>query len=107
MFKKIDEGLQAVIVWLFTSSADADKVSLSVKMALLGLIPYAMQAIGIVCGLDVYCVDVDQGTLTELAEGVGNLVFYALSVVSALGTVYGVLRKLWRSVTGTHRAFQA
>ncbi len=94
-----------VVRWLLVSSEDATKYSTTVKMALLGLIPYIMQGVGITCGLNLICPAVDTNQLTQIAMSISNIVFLGLSLIAALGTIFGLARKVTKTVDGTNAAF--
>lgn len=89
-------------VWLFISksSADPKATSLTVKFALLGIIPYIMQALSLVCAVGQQCYSVD-ATLLEVAfEAIADGVFYVLMLVSVAGSLYGAARKIVRTFKG-------
>ena len=96
------EKIKTAIRWIMVSSADASKWSASVKFALLGAVPFVMQAIGLACGLEIACVSVTGDELQTVALSVSNIVFLALSTVSAVGTLYGIVRKIYRTIDGTN-----
>lgn len=97
MFKKI---------WTFIvkSSADPKATSLSIKFALLGAIPYAMQALDLVCQFGHQCYDIDPSLFTTIIDALASGVFYTLSLVSVIGTLWGLGRKLYRTFTGRNEA---
>lgn len=99
------QTLSNVLKWILVSSADPDRWSTTVKMALLGLIPFIMQGIGITCGLHLVCPIVNVDELTGAFLSIANLVFYALSAVSIVGSVFAFMRKIVRTLTGTNAAF--
>ncbi|MEQ9135768.1 MAG: hypothetical protein RLO51_11205 [Thalassobaculum sp.] len=81
-------------------------MSLTVKMALLSLVPWAMQAIGIVCALDTICIDLDETALEAIAADVGQFAYYILTLVSTVGLLYGLGRKVWLTLKGENRAME-
>lgn len=93
-------------VWLVNSSADPSKYSMAVKFALLGLVPYVLQATALACGFGLPhgCITLDQNALAAVVEALSNIVFWVLSILSALGFVYGFIRKLYRTAVGTNVA---
>lgn len=95
------------IRWVLVSSEDASKWSLTVKMALLGLVPYAMQAFGITCGLNLVCPQIDANELTLIATSLSNIVYLTLSLIAAIGTAFGLVRKVTNTFEGTNAAFPA
>lgn len=99
------QTISNVLKWIFVSSADAGKWSLTVKMALLGAVPAVMQGIGLACGFHVVCVAVNADQLTTIALSVANLVYLGLSAVASIGVLYGVIRKISLTATGNNAAF--
>lgn len=81
MFKKS-------VQWLLYSSANPSKIALTVKSAVVGVIPIIMLFTG-VSGDDA----------SGLADTISNIVFLGLSLVSSVGVAYGLLRKIWISFT--------
>ncbi len=98
----IQKGLR----WIFVSSSDASKWSLTVKAALLGAIPVIMQVVHLACGFNVFCLNVDGDLLTQLFSAVANLVYAGLALVASIGVVYGLARKVYLSITGQNAATQ-
>jgi hypothetical protein len=72
-----------LIKWLFTSSADPRQTSLTVKAALLGVLPLILHFVG---------QDVDANVIVEM---IGDVVFWGLTIISSLSFLFGALRKLW------------
>ena len=93
MFKKLYQ-------WLVHSSADPNKTSLSVKMALLAVVPYVLNLVTAACGLGLVCLGVDAESLNQVVKVIADIVFWALSIVSGVGFVIGFGRKLWLSLKG-------
>jgi hypothetical protein len=71
--------------WLLTSSVDPQQTSLTVKAALLGVLPIVLHFIG---------NDIDADAVVEI---IGDIVFWALTIVSSLGFLYGAIRKMYYS----------
>lgn len=81
--------IQKIIDWLPRSSADATRVSLSVKGALTAIIPVTVlgaQLAGI--------TEVDSVVVQELVDTAEEVVFTLSLAVSALMTGYGVVRRI-------------
>lgn len=68
---------------LITSSADAQKLSLTVKGLLTSLAPIAVVVLGLHSG--------EYGTLVD---SISAVIFYGGSLISALITITGLLRKV-------------
>lgn len=98
--------MKKIIKFLFRSSADPRQVSLTLKMALLGAVPYLMQSLGLVCGLGHFCVDVDPNLVEHIIDVFTQAIFYFLSFVSTLGVLYGAYRKVRRTLRGENLAIK-
>lgn len=94
-----------ILKFIFVSSSNADQVSLTLKMILLGFVPYLMQAIGLSCGLHLVCLSVTGDEINTIILSISNAVYLILAAVSAVGTLYGLLRKITKTATGTNAAF--
>lgn len=99
------QTLSNILKWIFVSSANPEQWSATVKFALLGVVPTIMTAVGLACGVHLACVPVTAGDLQSLATEASQLVFLALSAVSIVGSAYGLIRKIYRTATGTNAAF--
>jgi len=96
--------MKKILDFCLKSSADPKRTSLTIKMALLGIIPYAMQAFGWVCEIGQTCLDIDQNLLERLVSGISETVFLLLSLVSVIGIVYGLFRKILTTMEGDNKA---
>lgn len=101
--------LVTVWTWITISSADPEKYSSTIKFALLGIIPYVLQATALACGFHLphACVSLDQDALTAIIEGISNVAFWSLSLVSGIGTLWALIRKVGRTIQGSNRAINA
>ena len=102
----MSQFLEKLVTWVLHSSEDPKKMSLTVKMALLSVVPWVMQTLGFACALGTVCVDFDQTALEAAAANVGQAVYYLLTAVSLVGFAYGALRKVWLTLTGQNKALQ-
>lgn len=102
----MSQFLERLVTWLLHSSADPRKMSLTVKMALLSVVPWVMQTLGFACALGTVCVAFDQSMLEVVAADIAQVVYYVLTAVSMLGFAYGAVRKIWRTLTGQNKALQ-
>ena len=68
---------------LFTSSADPKALSLTVKGILTAILPIVIVLLGI-----------DEATANGILDTIVNIVFYGSTLLSALVTLYGLLRKV-------------
>lgn len=98
--------MNTIFRFIFKSSADATRTSATVKFALLGIIPYIMHATDIVCRLGYECVSLDTSLLEAVATGVAEAVFLGLSLLSVIGTVVGLFRKIYLTVVGENQTLQ-
>lgn len=99
------QTLSNILKWVFVSSADATKVSLTIRLGLLAIIPYVMQTIGITCGLHLVCPAVNADLLNEIVSGVSNTIFLGLSLVASVGATVALIRKIILSLQGQNAAF--
>lgn len=89
--------------WLTLSSVNPEKTSLTVKMFLLGLIPVSMKVVLFACTFGVVCLSTSTDQLTTVVNTVADIVFYALSLWASVGLVFGWLRKVSTTVSGTNQ----
>lgn len=87
--------------WLSKSSANPAETSLTAKALMTSVIPFILQATHLACGLAV-CVSLDQSTLTTVIGVLSDIVFWALSLYSAIGFLYGITRKVSITAAGTN-----
>lgn len=78
--------LKSLIQWFVKSSADPERISLTVKSALVAILPIIMLVAGI-----------SDSESSLLVDTITDIVFYGLSLVSAVGVVFGFCRKLWNT----------
>ncbi len=88
--------MKKVINWFVKSSADGDKISLTVKGLLLGIVP----TIIIVTGMA--SIDINSSDLSLLFSELALVVKYFLGIIASLTTIFGIVRKIWRTITGDH-----
>lgn len=82
--------------WLVRSSADPNKLSTTVKGFLLGVLPLLVLAFGMAH------VNLDSERLTVIINDLALVIQYALGTVSAAVSVYGLIRKLVKTLNGTN-----
>ncbi len=92
--------MKKVFQWIVYSSADPRKISLTVRAALLGVVPMLLNAVSVACGFGLVCLGVDADGLNTVAEAVSNLVFWGFSIVSGVMFLYGFVRKIVLTSTG-------
>lgn len=89
-------------VWLVVSSADPTQVATTVQ----GLFSMAIVQAIFTTVLPLIGVH-PTFTLNVLGTDAYSFVYSALSIISALVTAYGAIRKIWASLTGTNAAMAA
>lgn len=87
-----------IFQWIMVSSKDPNKVSLTIRGILVGAITYIVFFAG------VFHFNVDQGDLNSLAVQLSDIVQMTLTLVSAVATTVGLVRKIYRSITGQNKA---
>jgi len=85
-------ALENVLRWLLQSSADPNEVSLTIKGLLIGAIPVVMAVLGLAH------INLGQDQLTGIVDALVNVVQIALTLFSAVATLYGLVRKVWNTV---------
>lgn len=83
-----------VFQWIWYSSADPSKVSLTVRATLLGIVPVVLNAVSLACGFGLVCLGIDAEGLNGVVNGIEAIVVGVLSVVAAIGMLYGFVRKV-------------
>ena len=84
------QALQNVIAWIVVSSADSSEVSLTVKAALLAVIPTLMAVAGI-----AHINLGDGSALTSLVDVLAQFIQVALTLIASAMAVWGAARKVW------------
>lgn len=94
--------MDKIIEILIKSSADPKKTSLTVKAALLAIVPFIMQAVGLVCAFGLTCTNFDASLLENFFTLIAELVYHTLMIGSVAGVLWGAMRKLWKTVRRTN-----
>lgn len=81
--------------WLVYSSADPKRYSATLKSSLLLLGTVVASVAGV--------ANIQVGDLNPLIAGIVNVVESALYLISSIGVVYGLGRKLWLSAVGENK----
>lgn len=98
--------MKKILNFIVYSSENPDKVSLTVKGVLLGLVPYIMYANEIACRVGDYCWNVEPNTLRLVAEDLATVIALGLTALASVMTAYGAGRKVMRTITGQNKAIQ-
>lgn len=84
--------------WLVFSSADPQRVSLTVKGVLIGALTYATVLAGFAH------IALPSDLLTQLIDQIVNLVQSFLMVVAIITATAGIIRKVGKTLVGTNQA---
>lgn len=87
-----------VFQWFVYSSADPSKISLTVRAALLGIVPIVLNVVSVACGVGIACLGIDAASLNSVIEAITNIVYAGLSIVASVGVAYGFVRKIFLTV---------
>lgn len=85
--------------WLWQSSANPEKVSLTVKSLGLALVPKVIAFATASCGLGLVCSGVNAIGLQHFVEVASNVVMWILSTIAGIGFLLGFVRKIMRTIT--------
>jgi len=85
-------AVENALRWLLQSSADPSEVSLTIKGLLIGVVPVLMTVLGLAH------INLGQDQITGLVDGLVGFVQAALTLISAIATLWGILRKIWLTV---------
>lgn len=96
--------LTTFFYWIVLSSKDPNKVSLTVRSALLAGIPGMIWMLGTLCATANICIPVEDAELRMVANAAADLAFLVLSAISTAGIIYGFFRKIWLTLKGENRA---
>lgn len=88
--------MKKIINWLVISSADPEKLSLTVKGFLVGIIPIVSFV------LHFSKINLGDETLTSLIDSIVVLIQAALGIVAGIVFVVGLVRKIVATIQGTH-----
>lgn len=91
--------------WLFVSSANPSKMSLTIRGALFALIPWILNALAFACGFKI-CLGLQQTDLELIFGTIADIAFWFFSIVAGIQMVYGFIRKIYRTLTGKNHAIQ-
>lgn len=81
---------QGLISQALRSSADPKKLSLTVKNALLALVPI------IIAALKFYGLEgIDESMITNVIDAIASTVQAGAAFVASVGMAYGLIRKIW------------
>lgn len=96
ILKKISNFLQKVFAWIWTSSSDPTKVSLTVKSSLTVGASVLMQVIGITH------INLGQTDVNNVVNAITTIVFDATTLIGGIGFFVGLVSKIWSSLSGNN-----
>lgn len=88
--------LKKIWNWLVKSSVNAQRISLTVKGILIGIIPVVMTI------AHLANIKVESADLTTLIDAMANLIIVLGSLVSIIAMIWGVIRKIFTTFNGTN-----
>lgn len=80
------------IDWLTISSKNPDKIALTIKGLLIGVLPVLLiltKMLGLQIGEDA---------TREVIDGIGLIITYGFGIISGMMTIYGLVRKIYRTL---------
>ena len=92
MIQKIKEIVLAVVNWIWQSSADPAKVSLTVRMAMLGVVAWVSLA------SNLFGLPNLAGSYQDIVESVSRFVEAGLLLVASVGAAFGAGRKVYLTI---------
>lgn len=97
ILKAISDFFHKILAWIWISSSDPTKVSLTVKSSLMVAATALMQVIGLThLNLGI----IDAAFLNTFVNDVTTAVTDILMAVGAIGAVVGGVTKAWTSISG-------
>lgn len=94
--KKILNVIVGIWKWLVYSSANAGKISLTIKSLLLSLIPVILMV------TKMYNVSIDNAALASFIDQVSAIIIVIGGAITAISACFGALRKIYTTVTGSN-----
>lgn len=94
--KTIAKGFDNLWIWLVYSSENPGEISGSIKWG-LGLVAVLLTGVFGFAHLQFPTAD-----LTSLSDAIIALVQDILGIVTVLGTIFSLLRKIWLTIKGEH-----
>ena len=90
------QKLKNVWNWLVLSSANANKISLTVKGVLMSILPVLLYV------MPMFNIQTSHDQLASVVNDIGTIIVVFGGAVSAGVTVYGLLRKIGTTLTGNN-----
>lgn len=96
MWQKIKDIIGTSLAWLILSSKNPQAVSLSVKAGLVLLLTWLTTIAGL------GHIQLPTEDLTNLIDTIVQITQLGLTLISAIYTAIGIVRKVWRTLQGLH-----
>lgn len=80
--------------WLVWSSADPEKLALTVRGALVVAVPVILNIVQTACGFGLVCLGIDAPGLNEVVNVIVAFVSAVATIVGCIMFVIGFLRKI-------------
>ena len=82
------EIIKKIWNWLVVSSANPQKISLTVKGVIISLIPILLTLSGIAH------LSITSDGITNIASLIANLIDVSFTIIASISIVYGIIRKI-------------
>ena len=92
--------LKKIWDWIYLSSVNANKISLTVKAFLYGLIP------GIIFFSGLMKMQIGSAQLTQIIDTIAQSIVLFGGLITSLAFLYGSLRKIILTLLGKNDVFQ-
>ena len=89
-----------IVGWLILSSANADKLSLSFKGALMSIIPL------ILFFADSLDIQASTSSIQTTIDLTASIIVVLGGAISSMVTAYGLIRKIFRTLNGTNEVIK-
>lgn len=94
--------IENIVKWFVVSSADPDRVALSLRASLLMGVPYILNIVTAACGIGLVCLGIGETELRASIEAVISTITGGLYIVGGVLFLYGLGRKFYKTFTGEH-----
>lgn len=90
------QTIKKIWKWVVLSSADANKLSLTVKGVLMSILPVLLYL------MPIFNIQTSHDTLATVINDIGTFIVVFGGAISAGVTAYGLLRKIGTTLTGNN-----
>lgn len=109
----MNEFFNQFVNWVVDSSTTPQEKSLTIKGILLFAVTqgagYLVQTLDLVCKFGYHCYTFDPSLVDQakmIIDNITNGLYFLFSVISIGMAVYGSIRKVYRTASGTNAALQ-